>query len=258
VNGANALAALRAASHAADPYRFVLLDYQMPEMDGVTLAGAIKMDPSLRDTVVVMLTSVGHWSEVLNMQGSAIDACLVKPVRQSQLLNTLATSWSRKLHSGFSARSHTRRQNPGGKLLLNGEFAGHSLRVLVAEDNAVNQKVAVRMLERLGLRPDVAANGREAVDLCAMLPYDLIFMDCHMPEMDGYAATAEIRRQTGAGRRVPIVAMTAEAMEGCRENCLACGMDDYIAKPVRPEDIIEALRHWVPGTAAPQVRAAGG
>jgi signal transduction histidine kinase/DNA-binding response OmpR family regulator len=256
--GREALDALRAASQGGDPYRFVLLDYQMPEMDGVTLAGAIKRDPSLRDTVVILLTSVGHWSEVLNMQEGPIDACLVKPVRQSQLLNTLATSWSRKLHAGFGARSHSRRQGAVGRMPAEGTFADRPLRVLVAEDNAVNQKVAVRMLERLGLHPDVAANGREAVELCAMLPYDLVFMDCHMPEMDGYAATVEIRRQAGDGRRVPIVAMTAEAMEGCRENCLAIGMDDYIAKPVRPEDIVEALRRWVPGTAAPKVRAAGG
>ncbi len=110
------------------------------------------------------------------------------------------------------------------------------------------------MLERLGLHPQVAANGREAVELCATLAYDLIFMDCHMPEMDGYAATAAIRRQSA--RHVPIVAMTAEAMEGCREHCLACGMDDYIAKPVRPEDLMEALRRWVPGTAVPEARVA--
>jgi CheY-like chemotaxis protein len=105
--------------------------------------------------------------------------------------------------------------------------------------------------ERLGLHPDVAGNGREAVDLCAILPYDLIFMDCHMPEMDGYSATAEIRKQASAGRRVPIVAMTAEAMEGCREHCLAAGMDDYVAKPVRPQDVLDALLRWVPGLAAP-------
>jgi two-component system sensor histidine kinase/response regulator len=200
--------------------------------------------------VVIMLTSVGQWSEVLNMQGASIDACLVKPVRQSQLLNTLATSWSRKLHTGFVARTRTRQQPPAVRTLPDGALAGHSLRILVAEDNAVNQKVALRMLERHGLRPDVAANGHEAVELCAMLPYDLIFMDCHMPEMDGYAATAEIRRQHGGLRHIPIVAMTAAAMEGCREHCLSCGMDDYIAKPVRPEDLMKALRRWVPGGAA--------
>jgi CheY-like chemotaxis protein len=147
---------------------------------------------------------------------------------------------------------------PAGKITTEGKFASHPLRVLVAEDNAVNQKVAVRMLERLGLHPDVAGNGREAVELCAILPYDLIFMDCHMPEMDGYAATAEIRKQSGNGRRIPIVAMTAEAMAGCREHCLACGMDDYLAKPVRPEDVMGALQRWVPGVAVPEVRAAGG
>ena len=258
-DGPAALDTLRVANHSGDPFRFVLLDYQMPEMDGGTLATAIKSDPLLRDTVVIMLTSVCRWSEVLNMQGGSIDACLVKPVRQSQLLNTLATSWSRKLHAGFAVHARTRLLPRAVRTLSDGALAGHSLRILVAEDNAVNQKVAVRMLERLGLRPDVAANGREAVELCAMLPYDLIFMDCHMPEMDGYAATAEIRRQQGGLRHIPIVAMTAEAMEGCREHCLSCGMDDYIAKPVRPEDLMQALRRWVPGAAAaPEVHAAGG
>jgi CheY-like chemotaxis protein len=254
-DGPQALEALRAAARDGDPYRFVLLDYRMPEMDGGTLAAAIKTDPALSDTVVIMLTSVGNWSEVLSLQGSSIDACLVKPVRQSQLLNTLATSWSRKLQAGFAVGMRTRQPNPVVRMLPECALAGHSLRILVAEDNAVNQKVAVRMLERLGLRPEVAANGREAVELCATLPYDLIFMDCHMPEMDGYAATAEIRRRSA--RHIPIVAMTAEAMEGCREHCLACGMDDYIAKPVRPEDLMEALRRWVPGSAVPEARAAG-
>jgi signal transduction histidine kinase/CheY-like chemotaxis protein len=238
-SGAEALQELRNASLDGDPYQFVLLDYQMPEMDGVAVAAVIKADPIIASTVVVMLTSVGHWSEVLGLQGGAIDACLVKPVRQSQLLNTLATAWAKKLDSGST---EGQRERPIS-VVPAGAFAGSSLRILVAEDNTVNQKVAVRMLERMGLRPDVAANGREAVEMSTMLPYDLIFMDCHMPEMDGYAATAEIRRQ---GSHVPIVAMTAEAMEGCRENCLAAGMDDYIAKPVRVEDVAEAIRQWVP------------
>jgi CheY-like chemotaxis protein len=254
--GVEALENLRAASRAGDPYRFVLLDYQMPEMDGVTLAAAIKTDPALSDTVVIMLTSVGHWSEVLNMKGGGgVDACLVKPVRQSQLLNTLATSWSRKLSSGFTAWTQVRQAGQSSGLPAPGIFAGCGLRVLVAEDNPVNQKVALRMLERLGVDPDIAANGREAVEFCALAAYDLVFMDCHMPEMDGYTATAEIRRQTANGKRIPIVAMTAEAMEGCRENCLAAGMDDYIAKPVRPEHLIEALRP--DAIASPKVRTAG-
>jgi CheY-like chemotaxis protein len=118
--------------------------------------------------------------------------------------------------------------------------------VLVAEDNVVNQKVAVRMLERLELRPDVAGNGREAVELSAMLPYDVIFMDCQMPEMDGYTATAEIRKRQGSNGRVAIIAMTAEVMEGYRERCIAAGMDDFIAKPVRLDNMIDALKRWAP------------
>jgi hypothetical protein len=127
-----------------------------------------------------------------------------------------------------------------------GMFAGLGLRVLVAEDNPVNQKVAVGMLEKLGLRTDLASNGREAVELRAMLHYDLILMDCQMPEMDGYEAAREIRRAEEGRKRTAIVAMTAEAMTGARERCVAAGMDDHIAKPVRWEDMVQALRKWLP------------
>jgi CheY-like chemotaxis protein len=241
-----ALLAMREAQAAGDPYQVVLLDYQMPEMDGATLAAAIKADPGLSGTLVILLTSVSYWSEVRHMQGSGIDACLVKPVRQSQLQNTMATAWARKLQSGLAKQTNPRQEVTALREKLAGKFAGATVRVLVAEDNVVNQKVAVRMLERVGLRPDVAGNGREAVTMCAMLPYDLIFMDCQMPEMDGYAATAEIRKHQGLNGRVAIIAMTAEAMEGSRERCIDAGMDDYIAKPVRLAEMIEALQKWVP------------
>jgi CheY-like chemotaxis protein len=126
----------------------------------------------------------------------------------------------------------------------------HLPRTLVVEDNAVNQKVAVRMLERLGLRADVAANGREAVEMCRMVPYDLIFMDCQMPEMDGFAASREIRQMESVGHSsATIVAMTAEAMAGTREECLAAGMDDYIAKPVKFDHLRDAVMSWA-GRAA--------
>ncbi len=238
------VSALREAQAQGDPYQFVLLDYQMPGMDGASLAAAIKADPALAGTSLIMLTSVGHWSEVRNVAGNAIDACLVKPVRQSQLLNTLATTWSKKLATAPPPlpRHQPKLRLDALKMLLDADLAGASLRVLVAEDNAVNQKVAIRMLEKLGLRADVAANGREAVEMCSLCPYDVILMDCHMPEMDGYAATREIRKQEKADLRVTIIAMTAEAMEGCRENCLAAGMDDYVAKPVNIEELVEALR----------------
>ena len=236
--------ALRLAAEAGDPYQFVLLDYQMPGMDGASLAAAIKADPALAGTSLIMLTSIGQWSEVRSGAGGAIDACLVKPVRQSQLLNTLATTWSKKLLAGAPPPAKSRIQTGEIKLDLAREFAGSQIRVLVAEDNIVNQKVATRMLEKLGLRADVAANGREAVEMCELLSYDVVFMDCHMPEMDGYAATREIRRRAGASGRMAIIAMTAEAMEGCRAQCIGAGMDDYIVKPVKLEELLGALRKW--------------
>jgi len=167
-------------------------------------------------------------------------------VRQSQLLNTLATAWSKKQHVALADPAKPGNRIADMKSALAGRSAGWPIRVLVAEDNVVNQKVAERMLDRLGLRADMAANGREAVRMFELLPYDLVFMDCQMPEMDGYEASREIRRREGPGRHVPIIAMTADAMAGCREQCLEAGMDDFIAKPVAMEALFEALRRWVP------------
>ena len=236
------LQAMHEAKAAGDPYQVALLEYQMPEMDGATLAAAIRADPLLSDTVLIMLTSVSYSNQVRRMQGTGIDACLVKPVRRSQLLNTVASAWSRRQQSGLARLCEI----PAPASKLRARFTGVPVRVLVVEDNVVNQRVAGLMLERVGLRPDVAGNGREAVAMCSMLPYDLIFMDCQMPEMDGYTATAEIRRRQGAGGRVAIIAMTAEAMQGTKQRCLAAGMDDYIVKPVRLEDMVDALKKWAP------------
>jgi CheY-like chemotaxis protein len=192
---------MREAKAAGDPYQLVLLDYQMPEMDGAAWPRPSRR-PAVEDTPLIMLTSVGHWNEVRRMQGTCIDACLVKPVRQSQLQNTLAVAWSKKQQNGLRDRRTPHEEIAELKSNLAGTFAGGPVRVLVAEDNVVNQKVAVRMLERAGLRPDVAGNGREAVQMCGMLPYDLIFMDCQMPEMDGYEATgdSEAARRRGEWR----------------------------------------------------------
>ena len=124
-------------------------------------------------------------------------------------------------------------------------LAGRAVRILVAEDNLVNQRVAVRVLEKLGLPTDIAANGRDAVTMLGSAHYDLIFMDCQMPEMDGYEATREIRAGESPGRHVPVIAMTAEAMAGTRELCLEAGMDDYITKPVKMVDLFDALQKWI-------------
>jgi PAS domain S-box-containing protein len=242
-SGDKVLDALRAAKQSGDPYQFVLLDYQMPGMDRAEVAGAIKADPDLRDTVVVLLTSVGEWSDLSRRtEGARVDASLVKPVRQSQLLISLATAWSRNREIWRVGRLASARgavQKGSGST---GDFAGFSLRVLLAEDDPVNRQVAVLMLGKLGIRPDVAANGREVVEMFGVSPYDLIFMDCQMPELDGYAATREIRNRERRGRLVRIVAMTADAMEGTRKLCLEAGMDDYISKPVQRNQMIEALR----------------
>jgi CheY-like chemotaxis protein len=240
-----AVETLRRAKASNDPFHFALLDYQMPGMDGATLASAIKNDPKIRDTVVILLTSVGHWSEVRPMEGACLNASLVKPVRQSQLLNTLATVWSKQLALSVPDNSRRSPETATGGPARDGRFAGHGIRVLVAEDNVVNQKVARRMLEILDVRVDLVANGLEAVQMLEMAPYDLIFMDCQMPQMDGYAATREIRNRERGNRRVPIVAMTAEAMTGARESCLAAGMDDYICKPVQRGQLADKLERWV-------------
>ena len=253
--GEEALHALRGAKTAGDPYHFAILDYHMPGMDGAELARAIKTDAEIRETIVVLLTSVSHWIEVRQKESGTIDASLVKPVRQSQLYNTLSTAWSRKHQPSVPAHVWADRPVEEMRGALAIRFGGLPVRVLVAEDNIVNQKVAARMLEKLGIRPDLAANGREAVGMVGLLPYDLIFMDCQMPELDGYAATLEIRRREGPNQHVPIVAMTAEVLAGCREQCLAAGMDDHLPKPVKMEFLFEALRKWVPAKRAADMLA---
>jgi signal transduction histidine kinase/CheY-like chemotaxis protein len=246
-SGESAIEALHAAHRSGDPYQIVIADFQMPTMDGATLAAAIKSDPLLSDCVVVMLTSIGNWGEVRRLEGASIDACLVKPVRNSQLLDTLITAWSRHLEKTSLDKEILSRSSPSAAIRpsLAGKFAGLSIRVLVVDDNVVNQRVASRLLERLGLRADVACDGREAIEMLELMPYDLIFMDCQMPEMNGYQATAEIRRREGQDRHVPIVAMTAEATVICKERCIAAGMDSYISKPVRLDDIVDAVKSHV-------------
>lgn len=174
-----------------------------------------------------------------------MDAGLVKPVRQSQLTNALIRVWSKSREAaGVAPPAPAAAGNGKPTASLNGRFANLPIRVLIAEDNAVNQKVISRMLEKMGIRADVAANGREAVEMVQMLPYDLIFMDCQMPEMNGYDATAEIRRTERAVRRRTIVAMTAEATVESRARCLASGMDDFMSKPVVLEELIKVLGIW--------------
>jgi CheY-like chemotaxis protein/HPt (histidine-containing phosphotransfer) domain-containing protein len=239
-SGESALTALRAARSVGDPYQIAIIDYMMPGLDGEMLARAIKDDPALGDTVLVMLTSAGHRGEAKRMADAGFEAYLVKPVRQSHLMSALSQAWGSKARKteAKSAADRTRPASRSEQAHLSGTRKAHGdLRLLMAEDNTINQKVALRMLANLGCRVDVAVNGKEAVRMAQIVSYDLILMDCQMPEMNGYEATEEIRRNEEAGRRVPIVAMTAHAMPGDKERCLESGMDDYVSKPLRQADL---------------------
>jgi signal transduction histidine kinase/DNA-binding response OmpR family regulator len=257
-SGAEALAALRSAQTSGDPYQIAILDYQMPEMNGEILGRAIKADPTLWETVLVLLTSVSQRIDTQRLTAAGFAAVLMKPVRALQLMNALATVWgAQALSVSPQGTKVPKSLGPYPAGFATPLAAAHLMRarVLLAEDNIVNQKLAVRMLEKLGCRVDVAADGQEAINMLAMLPYDLVFMDCEMPELDGYAATREIRRREGPSRHTPIIAMTAHAMAGDREKCLGAGMDDYISKPVHMVNLEEALRRWLlpgsPGAAPP-------
>ena len=193
-----------------------------------------------------MLTSIGQRSEVKNLASASIDVCLVKPVRQSQLWNALAESWAKKLGRDSTGAAQGNYVNSIKALQsrLSRELGDRLLRVLVVEDNIVNQTVTARMLERLGVRSDVAANGREALDMLGIAPYDVVLMDCQMPVMDGYEAAAEIRRRQGPDRQIVIIAMTADAAAGSQERCIRAGMDDYITKPVNITSLTDSLAKW--------------
>ena len=257
-DGPSGLDHLRRAARSGVPYDLVILDMQMPGMDGLELARAIKAERELAALPLVLLTSLGFRGQAGEARQVGIAAYLTKPLRQSQLYDCLAT-----VMAGSA-------EGPGAPAPAAAPLVTrHSLeeararartRILVVEDNAVNQTLAVRLLEKRSLRADVAANGLEALQALARLPYDLVLMDCQMPEMDGFEATREIRRREAAGGeirrregqagRTPIIAMTANAMRGDRERCLAAGMDEYLPKPVAAEALDRVLARWLPPATA--------
>jgi signal transduction histidine kinase/DNA-binding response OmpR family regulator len=241
-SGPRALDMLRAATARGEPYEVAIVDMQMPGMDGLALARAIKEDPSIAGTRLILLTSIGQTGAEPNRDGF-FDACLTKPAPQSQLYDCLA-----RVMAG---------SNPAEDELLGVEIRSASQkhakrlaarqggRILIAEDNVVNQQVAIGVLATLGYRSDVVANGREAVEAMGLMPYAAILMDCQMPEMDGYQATQEIRRLEGTGRHTPIIALTADASKDARAKSLSAGMDDHITKPLNPQELAAALGRWL-------------
>jgi CheY-like chemotaxis protein len=246
-SGHEALETLRVAAAEGKPYRIALIDMQMPEMDGMALAKAIRSDPNISSTRLVILTSTTNGVFMSELKASRADAYVVKPVKQSRLFDCLVTVLSKP--STAQAPANAEEQRP--PTLVSAEPRnGRRERILLAEDNEVNKKVALAQLRGLGFSADAVSNGLEALSALRKVPYDLIFMDCQMPELDGYEATRLIRdaeRNKDASWNVPvrIVAMTANALTGDCEKCLAAGMDDYLSKPVRKSDLHATLVKWI-------------
>ncbi|HVW64287.1 MAG TPA: response regulator [Nitrosospira sp.] len=256
-----ALRMLREAHAAGDPYQMAILDYQMPEMDGEMLGQAIKTDPLLHDIPLVMLSSLGHESDIRErLKKIGFSAYILKPARQSELLSTLTSVWEAhcnrrsadliKLDPVKPPQPVPEAPAPEKTGETSFRFAG--TRILLTEDNITNQIVGTMMLKNLGCKVDVAGNGRQALQKIDRFSYDLVFMDCEMPELDGFEATAMIRQRKDEKSLIPIIAVTAQAMQGDRERCLLAGMSDYLSKPLKQEDFARALESWAPRHAEPQ------
>jgi PAS domain S-box-containing protein len=240
VDGAvEAQRALAASVSDRDPFDVVLLDLNMPEVDGFELARLIAADATLASLQMVLLTSSGLGGEAQQSREAGIAACLTKPVRQSLLYECLVTVTGRSAPAAAPAAGAPADPRPATP-----DPAGH---VLLAEDNAVNQRVALGMLRSLGFRVDVVSDGAEAVRAATETAYQAILMDCQMPVLDGYAATAEIRRRQQGSPYTPIIAVTASAMKSDRQRCLDAGMDDYITKPLSMEAVAGVMARWATG-----------
>jgi PAS domain S-box-containing protein len=243
-DGPTALLALERARDTGDPFAAAIMDMQMPGMDGEDLARAIKSDTTLAHTVLVLMTSIGQRGDARRMQELGFAAYLVKPARQSDLFDCLTT-----VLAGTAIAEPVR---PIVTRHAIREMRRGATRILLAEDNFTNQQVALGILGKLGLKADAVANGAEAIAALQSVAYDLVLMDVQMPKMDGFEATSHIRDPQSAVQNhdIPIIAMTAHAMQGDRQRCLDAGMNDYVTKPVSPQALAEALKRWLPGEDA--------
>ena len=239
VEGRNeAIRILKKAAQKEKLFDLVLLDMQMPEMDGEEVLRAIKDDPEIKDVAVIILTSLGERGDAARLEALGCAGYLLKPVKQSQLFDAIITVMSQQKKEiepkpGRIVTRHTIAEQKRRKV-----------RILVAEDNPMNQKLAVALLKKAGYPVDAVENGRMVMEALNRTAYHLILMDVQMPEMDGFEATKAIRKMEGVNKHAPIIAMTAHAMKGDRERCLQVGMDDYISKPIEPQELFNVIKKW--------------
>jgi two-component system sensor histidine kinase/response regulator len=239
-----ALELLRSEAAKGDPFRLAILDLMTPDMDGLELARSIKEDAALAATRLVMLNSRGQQLDMDLFRVAGIEESLVKPIKQSRLCDSLATVLSHGTTSS-AVSEHL------SIVLTDRQTSRPATRILLADDNTINRKVALHQLQKYGYQADPVADGNAVLEALSRTPYDIILMDCQMPEMDGYEATLAIRKREQSLEQpcpwkspVYIIAMTANAMQGDREKCLAVGMDDYLSKPVRASDLQAVLERW--------------
>jgi two-component system, sensor histidine kinase and response regulator len=251
--GEQALSMMREAASTGKPYTLALLDFQMPEMDGLELAHAIKSDPVISATRAVMLTSHGQLLRPAELQKFGIDSCVIKPVKQSRLFDCITDAVNRAADQTSLPKNVAL---SAASIPLGTPTALAKIRILLAEDNKTNQIVAMAQLNKLGYTAEAVTNGLEVVKALEQVSYDVILMDCQMPEMDGYETTRTIRKLEQAldgpchwKAPIYIIAITAHAMPGEREKCLAAGMNDYLTKPVRTPDLKAVLQCFAPNVS---------
>ena len=234
-SGAEAIKMLKSASHAGNPFDIVLLDMMMPGMSGEHTTIIIKNTPEISNTRIIILSSLGGIGDITNMKSIGCDSYLVKPVKQSLLLDNIITIVNKGRNANYTAFKDIAKPVSTNR---------GNARILLVEDNPVNQQMAAITLMKAGYQVDIAENGRIAVEMVDKKNYDLLFMDIQMPEMDGYEATGVIRKKQ-KDKHTPIIAMTAHAMQGDREKCLEAGMDDYLPKPLNRDELFNILDKWV-------------
>jgi PAS domain S-box-containing protein len=245
-SGSIALDMINRARSEDDPYRIALIDQCLQDIDGMALAGAIKKDKLLEDDQLILLSSASVHNEqdlaLINEAGFA--AFLTKPVRLLRLFNAVKSACCQ--HKDNRQYDRIQAVTKSEPELISTSEVSKCLHVLIAEDNLPNQMVAAAMLQSIGCRTDLVDNGKDAVEMVKRFSFDMVFMDCYMPVMDGFEATAEIRRLEGEKRHTIIVALTANAIKGYRDKCLAAGMDDYLSKPIRSNELQDILARWTP------------